>query len=224
MGRKRMAAFTGLVTFCVVLFAGCTSESGVVTQTLESASTSPVESTSTPTTRSLEQTEPSSPSAPSDTAASSTAGNPWPANLTPDQVAAAQTALATVDGYIAVNAAANADPAAKDWTDDIRKYASDPAATQTLDALASFVTAQVRQTVPPTYEHPKVISVDDHRVVVEACLDNTKTTLVDAAGASVLSPPANPRAIVTLTLFRYAPEDGGWLVGEQSLSSPARTC
>jgi hypothetical protein len=224
MGRTRMAAFTGLVAFCIVLLAGCTSESGVVTQTLESTSASPVESTPTPSTGSTAQTEPSSPTPPSSTAASSTADNPWPANLTPDQVAAAQAALATVDGYIQVSAAANADPASKDWTSEIRTYAADPAAAQTLDALASLVVAQVHQTAPPVYEHPKVISIDEYRIVVEACADNTTTNAVDGDGNSVLQPPINPRVIVSFTLRLSAPADGGWLVGEQTVSTPPRTC
>lgn len=224
MGHTRMAAFIGLTTLCVISLAGCTADSNVVTQTLDSATPSMVGSTPTRATPASTQSAPTSPSSTSITIGSQPTSPPWPSDLSPEQIVVAEAALATVDGYIAVNAAANSDPAAKDWTAEIRKYASDPAAAQTLDALESFVTAQVRQTVPPTYEDPKVVSVDDHEVVVQACLDNTRTTLVDAEGASVLSPPANPRAIVTLTLYLYAPADGGWLVGEQNISSPAQTC
>jgi hypothetical protein len=223
MGRKRMAALLGSITYCVVLLAGCTSNSGVVTQTPDTSTSTSVKSSPTSITRSPVQSVSASPSSAS-TALSSAVGNPWPADFTPDQVAVAQAALTAVDGYIKVTAAANADPAAKDWTSDIRKYAADPAATQTLEAISSLISAQVHQTVPPTYEQPTVTEADDHKVVVETCLDNTATAAVDADGASVLDPSPTPRSILTLTLYRYAPEDGGWLVSEKATSTPARTC
>src|SRR4051794_14109586 len=133
MGRKRMAALLGSITYCVALVAGCSSNSGVVTQTPDTSTSTSVESSPTSVSGSTEQSVSLSSSASANSAPSSSAvGNPWPANFTPDQVAAAQAALAAFGGYIAVNAEANANPAAKDWTGDIRKYTADPVASQTL--------------------------------------------------------------------------------------------
>ena len=219
MVQARRSAWPWVVTVCAALLTGCTSASAVVTQTVsspEAASSNVLSAAPAMTNRS----SPGTSSPPATTAASI----PWPADLTKDQVAAAESALAAVAGYVKVTAAANADPSAKDWTADVRTYAADPLATQTLEALGTLTKAKVHQTVSPVYEHPTVISVDDHRTVVEACLNDTKTTLVDAAGRSALGPAASPRAVVTLTLRNYAPKVGGWLIGEQLVSSPARKC
>lgn len=219
MVQARRSAWPWVVTLCAALLTGCTSASAVVTQTVsspEAASSNVLSAAPATTNRSSLGTS----GPPATTAASI----PWPADLTKNQVAAAEAALAAVAGYVKVTAAANADPSAKDWTADVRTYAADPLATQTLEALGTLTKAKVHQTVPPVFEHPTVISVDDHRVVVEACLNDTKTTLIDAAGRSALSPPANPRVDVNLTLYRYAPKYGGWLVSERIAPTPVRKC
>jgi hypothetical protein len=150
--------------------------------------------------------------------------DPWPADLSPDQVTSAKAALASVAGYLDVVAASDADPSAKDWTADVRKYAADPAAAVTLDALATVAKANAHQTVPTVYEHMTVISIDDHRTVIEACADDSTVDMVDSTGKSVFSPPTDPRRIEIFTLRLYPADQGGWLVAEHTASKPPRAC
>lgn len=127
-------------------------------------------------------------------------------------------------GFLDVVAAADADPSGKDWTADVRKYAADPAAAITLDALSTVAKANAHQTVPPVHENLTVISIDDQEAVIEACGDNSNVDVVDSSGQSVFTPPTNPRTIVIFKLRLYSADLGGWLVGEEHEAKPIRTC
>jgi hypothetical protein len=148
---------------------------------------------------------------------------PWPADFTPEQQEIAESALAAVTGFTDVVAKANADPG-QDWTASIRTYAADPAATLSLQSIQSLATAGVHATAPSTYENPTVLSAEEIRAVVDVCVDRSQATLVDADGATVLGPPDVPRSVVTYTVVKYAPADGGWLVTETAGSDPVRPC
>jgi len=157
-------------------------------------------------------------------ATTSTTINSWPLDFTPSQQAAAKASLAAVEGYIRVEAEANAKPGAKDWTKEVRKYTADPAAYQALKGISSLAAAKVHATVPPTYEDLTVKSADAHEVVIRACVDSSLSTLVDASSKSVLEPPKYPRTIETFTVYLYAAKNGGWLVSETGSPQPQQTC
>jgi len=225
--RMRLAA---IVTAAAAVLAGCTTTgSGVQTQDLSTApSMSSVTQTNTtePATSSATMPSATASSSPVTSAASpSTAtSDPWPANLTPAQQDQARAALAVLGGYIQVTNAASADPGAKDWTADIRKYTADPAATQILDALASYVSAGVHQVGPPIYEQPVVTEVVGNKVSIQACLDQSGLSLVDSNGASALQPIENPRVLWEATVFEYEEKDGGWLLSETATAKPVTPC
>lgn len=123
-----------------------------------------------------------------------------------------------------VEALANAQPAAKDWTAEIRRYTADPAAYQALKAIASLAAAKVHTTGTITEDHLAVKSADSHKVVITACVDASKSDLVDSAGKSVIARPANPRTTEMFTLYLYSIKDGGWLVSEKGSVQPPRIC
>jgi hypothetical protein len=190
----------GAALAVATLLVACSpSDSGVKTQDLGTAS-SPSSSSSTPrsnapTSSVAASSSPASASPDQSTPATTQSPNPWPADLTPEQQDQARAALTALDGYIRVINAASADPAAKDWTADVRTYTADPAADQFLASLASLVAAGVHQANPPTYENPSVVSVVGNKVTIRACIDQTAQSLVDKAGASVLEPVENPRVL-----------------------------
>jgi hypothetical protein len=167
---------------------------------------------------------PTTPSPVSPTTAATPSSNPWPADLTPEQQDQAKAALAALDGYIQVTNAASADPAAKDWTGDIRKYTADPEATQFLESLASMATARVRQIVPPTYEDPTVTAVGGNRVSIVACVDRSQQDVVDENGDHALQPAEVPRKLWTATVYEYEAQYGGWLVSETAPAKPVQPC
>ena len=151
--------------------------------------------------------------------------NPWPANFSPAQQADARAALAAFDGYLTASAAANANPAVKDWTKTIRKYAADPTAAQTLDGVASLKTAKVRELVSASVSGIKVKSADAKRIVVQACSDGSDIKLVDLAGKPVkFQQQKNPRTILTYSIFQYGAKYGGWLVRETLVPNPPQKC
>ncbi len=219
-----------LLTAAAVL-AGCTAAgSGVQAQDLTPVS-SASSATSSSNLDSPSSSEPqSSPAAPPSSAAPVTAvstptttADPWPADLTPEQQDQARAALAALDGYIQVTNAASADPAAKDWTADVRKYTADPAATQFLESLRSFVAAGVHQANPPNYQSPTVVSILGNKVAIEACVDRSGQSIVDADGQSALDPVPDPRSRWTAYVYLYDPPNG-WLVSETVPSKPVIPC
>ena len=222
----RLAA---IVTAAAAVLAGCTTTgSGVQTQDLSTApSTSSVTQTNTtePATSSATMPSATASSSPVTSAASpSTAtSDPWPADLTPAQQDQARAALAVLDGYIQVTNAASADPGAKDWTADVRRYAGDPAAAQFLESLTSLVSAGVHQASPPAYRSPAVVSIVGNKVSIEACVDRSGQSIVDADGQSALQPVPEPRSLWTANVYLYDPPNG-WLVSETVPSKPVIPC
>ena len=217
------------IALIATLIAGCSSSgSGVLTQDLTSATTSGSNASSSgspvPTSSSIASVSPSSSvSAASPATTTTPVSNPWPADLTPEQQDQAKAALAALDGYIQVTNAASADPAAKDWTADVRKYTADPAATQFLESVASFVAAGVHQVSPPIYESPTVTSVVGNKVSVQACVDRTGQSIVDSEGAPALQPPAVPRSLWAANIYQYD-SPNGWLVSETLPTKPQQPC
>lgn len=162
---------------------------------------------------------------PATSVAPSMTTNPWPMNFSPAQQAEAKAALTALDGHLKASAAANANPAAKDWTQTIRKYAADPTAAQTLDGVASLKTAKVRELVSASVSGIKVKSADTKKVVVQACSDGSDIKLVDLAGKPVkFQQQKNPRTILTYNIYQYGPKYGGWLVRETIVPNPPQKC
>ena len=215
------------IALIAMLIAGCSSSgSGVITQDLTSASSSGSNgsSASPPASTSSASSVPTSASTLPTPTATTPTSNPWPADLTPEQQDQAKAALAALDGYIQITNAASADPAAKDWTADVRKFTADPEASQFLESLASMASATVRQVVPPTYEHPTVAAVDGNRVSIVACVDRSLQDIVDQNGDHALQPAEVPRKLWTATVYEYEAQYGGWLVSETAPAKPVQPC
>lgn len=230
----RQAVGSVAIAMAVTVLAGCTTgASEVVTQSLGPSSSIP--SATGPSTIALRSDQPptsalATSNSPAPATSQSPSGTevgepttPWPADFTPEQQQISQAALAAITGFTGVVAQANADPG-QDWAARIRTYAADPAAKLSLQSIQSLATAGVHATSPSTYEDATVLSAEDIRAVVDICVDRSQATLVDAAGATVLGPPEVPRTVVTYTVVKYAPEDGGWLVTETASSDPVRQC
>lgn len=226
-GGRRVVAAGALLT--AVALAGCTSGgTGVITQSADSPSTTRSTSSNiassdvTTSPQATSSSEPGATAEPATTEVSSSTA-PWPADFTLEQQEISTAALAAITGFTDTVAKANANPG-QDWTASIRTYAADPAATLSLQSIQSLATAGVHATAPSTYENPTVLSAEDIRAVVDVCVDRSQANLVDANGATVLGPPDVTRSVVTYTVVKYAPADGGWLVTETSGSNPVRPC
>jgi hypothetical protein len=230
-----------VVALGLAVTGGCSSgSSGVHLETPDppsSASSPPtssaiVSSTQTSTQSSVSSTPlpPSSSKTPptttpsTTTAKAMTAANPWPANFTAAQQTYAKGALAAFNGFTTVAAAAEKQPN-KDWTKEIRKYAGDPTAAQTLDGIASLASAKVHVTTAETHEAPRVLSANANEVVLQSCVDGSKAAIADASGKKVdLQPSTNPRILLTYNVYQYGPKVGGWLVRETVAPTPVKRC
>lgn len=158
----------------------------------------------------------------------SSASNPWPASFTAAQQADARSALAAFNGFVKVSTAAELNPAGKNWTKEIRKYAADPTATSTLDALASLVTAKVHATSTEMYRSVTVLSATDKpnkKVTIQACVDGSAGKLADSSGKPIaVHLPAHPSVLLTYNVYLYDAKYGGWLVSETIVPKPVKPC
>ena len=206
----------GAVSLCLAfgLLAGCTSSDGStpgsdssssVTTSISSSQT--VISTSSPTPSS--SASPSSPP-PSPTSPTSTAP-PWPADLTADQVAEAQAAIAAYVGYGKLIDQSYADPG-KDWSTEAAQWTTDPVKSSLLRNLAG--TAQLGQYRSGSIAvHPTVTKVEPALVTMTDCVDATNVGFFDKNGNSIKAPDApgtyfRHRAEVQVAQY----EGGQWLV------------
>jgi len=237
----RRATGSLLIAASLVLTGGCSSgSSGVHLQTPDPPSSTPLLPTSSATVGSTpassQPTVSSTPSLasssktppittpPTTPAKATTAANPWPANFTGPQQAYAKGALAAFAGFARVTSAAQKQPG-KDWTKAVREYTADPTAGKTLDEIASLVTAKVHATTTATYEAPRVVSATADEVVIQSCVDGSKTAIADASGKKIaLQPSAHPRSQLTFNVYQYGPKAGGWLVRETVASNPVKSC
>ena len=206
----------GAVSLCLAfgLLAGCTSSDGStpgsdssssVTTSISSSQT--VISTSSPTSSS--SASPSSPP-PSPTSPTSTAP-PWPADLTADQVAEAQAAIAAYTGYYVLVDQAYMDPG-KNWSTEVAKWATDPEKSSFLHNMAG--TAELGQYgTGSTVVHPTVTKVEPALVTMAVCVDSTEAGFFDKAGNSIKAPDAPGsyfRHVSNVQVAQY--EGGAWLV------------
>lgn len=200
----------------VALLAGCSASNGATVPSIAPSGSSSISSPS-PTVTST-----SSPSAgPSSTSAApssvtetkptvTTAPSPWPADLTSDQVASAQAAIAIYTAYWGVVDQAVADPGA-DWTSQISQYATGAEQDSFLEALRQAA-ARGQRATGTTKIDPQVTAVDPGLVTISDCVDKTYTDYLQG-DVSIKAPDApgsyfRHPAVVQVALF-----DGGrWLV------------
>lgn len=211
---RRFIAALGAVVL-VVTGAGCSSNSGDPAATSFTAS-------------SVTASAPSSLSAPSvPTGAGSVAtpsvialptpasSNPWPADLTPDQVADAQAAIAAYRGYWQMVDLAVSTPG-QDWSVQASQYAMGPAKVDLLESLGELAPLG-EKVIGTTAVSPHVTSVEPGVVVIADCVDKTATDILDSAGISIKAPD------VAGSYFRHPStaqmtqlEDGRWVVALQT--------
>ncbi len=181
---KTTRLVAALVAALVALTA-CTSNTadpGTSSTSVPPTSASPVVSPS-----SVPASTPSSSSVkPTPSVAEPTTPNPWPDDLTPEQVAAAQAAIETYRNYWRVVDVAAADPG-QDWTAEVSEYATNPEKTALVETLQKLADRGQRA-VGTTVIAPIVTTVESGVVAISDCVDKTSTDSLDASGNSVKAP------------------------------------
>lgn len=179
-----------------------TSASQSPTVTSGAAVTLPTDEPSV-TTQTFEVTEPTTETPPTT--------NPWPDTLTPEQAADAQAAVDALMGYSALIDAAFADPG-RDWSEEIKKWAGDPARTEFVNAIQG--TAELGQYGTGTVGvFPTVTNVEGAVADITVCFDSTNVGFFDKNGSSIKAPDVPGsylRHPAQVEVARYA--SGAWLV------------
>jgi len=206
----------GVASLCLAfgLLAGCTSSDGS-TPGSDSSSSVTTSTTVSPTVTSTSSPTPSSSSSLTSTplpTTSPTSGAPsWPADLTPDQVAEAQAAIAAYTGYYKLVDQAYADPS-KDWSAEAAKWATDPVKSSFLQNVAG--TAQLGQYgTGSIVVHPTVTKVEPALVTMTVCVDSTNAGFYDKTGNSIKAPDAPGSYFRHVSEVQVAQYQGNqWLV------------
>src|SRR6476646_4366800 len=184
----RARPFGCLVVVAVVALLGaCSTSDGSIPSTTAPSSVAALTS-SLPTVTSTSSASTVTSSATETSPTVSTATSPWPADLTPDQVAAAQAAIAAYTGYYKLVDQAYADPS-RDWSTDAAQVAADPVKSSFLRNVAG--TAELGQYRNGSIVvHPTVVKVEPGVVSMTACVDATDMGFFDKAGNSIKAPNA----------------------------------
>lgn len=196
MTRRLAAAF---VVAALVGLAGCSSNDDAAV-TSPTVSTSPTASAMVVTTGLTSGSAPSAvlPSAaptPSPSVLPTpsvidvptpTPANPWPADLTPEQVVDAQAALTIYSQYQSLINRAGAEPG-KDWTNEVSAVATAAAEAQLTEALVQTA-ARGQRTTGESKSSPTVTSAAPALVVLSDCVDSTEADFLDANGQSIKAP------------------------------------
>ena len=213
--RAAIAALAAAAAPAVLLFAGCTSSaagpsepssaSSTPTDTVATAASSPPSSSSTPMSPSASVTSSSAASTGTPTSA-----NPWPANLTPDQVTQAQAALSAYRAYWVLVDQAVAAPGS-DWTQQVSQYATGNERDSFLKALAEAA-ARGQYGSGETRISPEVTAVEPGLVTISDCVDKTGTDYLQN-GTSIKAPNAAGSYFRHPAVVQVAEFTGGsWLV------------
>jgi len=224
MNRQLLRAMTAVVL--VGTMAACSNSSATAPITTATLTTASPPSSSSPVT-SASPVTPTSSEASSSSTAPATAANPWPADLTPDQQAMAQAALAAYHQAWTVIDQAYSDPT-QSWEPTIRQYIADPYALVVLKSLQGLASKQFH-TVGSNKVDAVVTAVegsgDGAKVTIEACVDSSGGDLLDVNGKSVKAPlPVGPRIKQSGNVYKYADKDGGWLLSEVNVPNPYEPC
>jgi hypothetical protein len=214
--RAEFRPFGLLVLAAVVaLLAGCSASDGAtVTSTAPSSSSSLISLSPTVTSTSSSSAVPSSSALPSSVTETkptvTTASSPWPADLTPDQVASAQAAIAAYTAYWGVVDQAVADPGA-DWTSQISQYATGAKLDSFFESLRQAV-ARGQHATGTTKIDPQVTAVEPGLVTINDCVDKTYTDYLQGE-VSIKAPDAPGSYFRHPAVVQVAQFDGGrWLV------------
>lgn len=222
MSQKSYRSFGVITAVAVFAFlAGCTISGAAdpTSETTSSAESAPTPAPQSPSVTSesaptLATDEPSSPTSevtdPPTTEAPSTT-NPWPDTFTSEQAADAQAAVDALMGYSALIDAAFAEPG-KDWSEEIKKWAGDPARTEFVNAIRG--TAELGQYGTGTVGvYPTVSNVEGAVADIAVCFDSTDVGFFDKNGSSIKAPDVPGsylRHPAQVEVARYA--SGAWLV------------
>ena len=212
----------GLMLLC----AACTSSSSGDTPTSSvaaslSASVSVPASSTAPITSTSPSPQPSTLTSSTPATASS---QPWPADYTPDQVAAVQAAIKTYENAVRVTDEAYADPSRADLEPFVRQYMGDPRASQVIRAAQAMV-ADGNHVVGSSSVEVQSVQINANEVILDVCLDTSQGDLIDdATGKSVRAQlPVGPRVRQVANVYDYGPPNG-WLLSELNQSNPAQAC
>lgn len=206
------AAIAALTASAVLLLASCTS-----TSTADPSGSTSVSGSSAPTSSVLSNTNTSTPNSlpaavsSSAPVSSSAAPNPWPADLTPDQVTQAQAAITAFEGFIKLVDQAFAVPG-NDWSAEAAKWATDPVKSSFLQNMAG--TAALGQYGDgETVVYPMVTKVETGLVTMSVCVDSTDAGFFDKTGTSIKAPDAPGTYYRHMSEVQVALYEGGqWLV------------
>jgi hypothetical protein len=135
----------------------------------------------------------------------------WPADLTRQQVAEAQAAIAAYTGYYKLVDQAYAAPG-KDWSAEAAQWAADPVKSSLLSNLAG--TAQLGQYRTGSIAvHPTVTKVEPALVTMTDCVDATNVGFFDKDKISIKAPDAPGTYFRHRSEVQVAQYEGGqWLV------------
>ena len=137
--------------------------------------------------------------------------NPWPTDLTPAQVTAAQAALAAYQRYWSVMDSIAGNPGA-DAAAQVADVATAEAGDDMLTA-AQDLAAAGRHSVGGTAVDPRVTGVAGGVVTLTACVDTSAADVVDGSGVSVRPPDAPGSYRRYVSTAQVAVFNGGqWLV------------
>lgn len=217
MRRSGLCAVLGVV----LALSACTSEeAGPITEALTSNALPATTTTSTATSTTTSSSASTTTNSPSSTAVEASTqeitsatvpSGPWPADLSPEQVADAQAALTAYLNFYQVVDSAVASPQ-DDWTGQLSQFAADPILAQLLDAVRG--TAALGQYGSGTTSlTPVVTSVVPGVVSLSVCVDSTGRDLFDASGQSIKAPDASGsfwRHQSEVEVWKY--ESGVWRV------------
>lgn len=146
---------------------------------------------------------------------------PWPADLTPDQVAEAQAAIAAYTAYWRVLDQAGADPG-QDWSALVATVSTGPELDGVLEYLKQTAARGQRVTGSTKFE-PTVTKADPGVVEMTVCVDKTYTDFLNADGGSIKAPNASGSYLRHVSNAQVAQFGDKWLVAVTS-DDWSKTC
>jgi hypothetical protein len=209
----------------MLLCAACTSSASGDASTSDQSGSSASSTGLSVSSVALTSASPSSqPSTPTSATPATSSSQPWPADYTPDQIAAVQTAIETYKNAVRVTDEAYADPSRADLEPFIRQYIADPRANQVITA-AQGMAADRNHVTGSSVVEVEAARINANEVILDVCLDTSNGDLIDdATGNSIRAQlPIGPRVKQTANVYDYG-SPHGWLLSELIQSNPAQAC
>lgn len=214
--RRSVPAVGCLLIIGLALLGACSSASDdgpTATATSSPASPPPVSSSASTTLSTSLVSSSASPAVESSSSSPVAWSNPWPADLTPDQVTAAQSAIAAYTSFWGVVDQAFGAPG-QDWSAAIASYATGSAQENLLEGL-SQTAGRGQYRTGNVKISPQVAQVDAGLVTITDCVDSTYVDLFNSDGVSIKAPNAPgsyERHVLTAHLGQF--QSGQWLVSD----------